>query len=75
MIGGGRHARVRLEGPDTQIAAAITFLMHTWCPAHGVIPGQTPLLLRRVRLFPDVPEHLVVTDIHLPIEEKPQHDV
>ncbi|WP_291162293.1 AraC family transcriptional regulator [Gemmatimonas sp. UBA7669] len=75
MIGGGRHARLRLEGPDSQIGAAVTFLTHTWCPAHEVIPGQTPLLLRRVRLFPDVPEHLVVTDIHLPIEEKPQHDV
>lgn len=75
VIGGGRYARLRLEGPDSQIGAAVTFLTHTWCPAHEVIPGQTPLLLRRVRLFPDVPEHLVVTDIHLPIEEKPQHDV
>jgi AraC family transcriptional regulator len=75
MIGGGRHARLRLEGPDTHIAAAVTFLMHTWCPAHAVIPGPTPLLLRRLRLFPDVPEHLVVTDIHLPIEEKVPHGV
>ena len=71
MIGGGRYVRLRLEGPDTQLTSAIAFLMHTWCPAHGVVVGETPLLLRRIRLFPDVPEHLAVTDIHLPIEERP----
>jgi AraC family transcriptional regulator len=69
-IGGGLHARLRLEGPDRLLEPAISFLLHTWCAAHGVAPRHAPLLLRRVRLFPDVPEHLAVTDIHLPIHTR-----
>lgn len=67
LIGDGRYVRLRLEGPDALLGAAIMFLQHTWCPAQGLRPRHAPVLLRRVRLFPDVPEHLAVTDIHLPI--------
>jgi len=70
IIGGGHYVRLRLEGPNSLLEPAISFLLETWCPAHAVIPRNAPLLLRRVRLFPDVPEHLSVTEIHLPIHTR-----
>ena len=46
---------------------AARFLYAIWLPASGEEPRDFPLYARRVRFFPDVPEHEAITDLHLPV--------
>jgi AraC family transcriptional regulator len=65
----GRYARLRLEGSDALIGPAIECLRDVWCAARAVSPASGPVLLRRVRLYPDVAEHDACSDLYLPLSD------
>jgi AraC family transcriptional regulator len=67
VIPGGRCAFVRHVGTEEALFQAVAYLYATWLPASGEEPRDFPLFLRRVQLFPDVPEHEAVTEIFLPL--------
>lgn len=69
-----RYARVRLEGPDALIGPAIACVRDLWCPARDERPASAPVLLRRVllrrlRLYPDVAEQDACSDLCFPLSE------
>jgi AraC family transcriptional regulator len=66
-IPAGRCAVLRHVGSDDTLAASIHYLYSTWLPKSGEEPRDFPLFARRVRFFPDVPEHEALTEIYLPI--------
>ncbi len=66
-IPAGRCAVLRHVGSDDTLGAAIRYLYSTWLPKSGEEPRDFPLFARRVRFFPDVPEHEAVTEIYLPV--------
>lgn len=66
-IPGGRCAVLRHVGSEDTLPESIGFLYRTWLPQSGEEPRDFPLFLRRVRFFPDVPEHEAVVDVFLPI--------
>jgi AraC family transcriptional regulator len=67
VIPGGRCAVLRHTGPDDDIGAGFHFLYATWLPESGEELGDFPCFLYRVNLFPDVPEHELITDIYVPL--------
>lgn len=66
-IPAGRCAVLRHVGSDDTLGAAIHYLYSTWLPKSGEEPRNFPLFVRRVRFFPDVPEHEALTELYLPI--------
>lgn len=66
-INGGRCAVIRHVGSDGNIRAAITYLYSDWLNQSGEELRDAPLFFERVKFFPDVPEHQVITDIYLPL--------
>ena len=72
VIGGtiprGRCAVLRHVGSGDTFGATFKYLYSEWLPRSGEEPRDFPLFLRRVRFFPDVPEHEAVTDVYLPLK-------
>lgn len=66
-IPGGRCAVLRHVGSDDTLGDSVRYLYAEWLPASGEEPRDFPLYVKRVRFFPDVPEHEAVTDIFLPL--------
>jgi AraC family transcriptional regulator len=66
-IPGGRCARLRYVGSDDGMAEALTFLYAQWLPQSGEEAREFPLFLQRVRLPPEVPEHLSEIDFYWPL--------
>jgi len=66
-IPAGRCARLRHLGPDNHLGDSIEYLYTHWLPASGEELRDFPCFLHRVDLFPDVPEHEIITDIYLPL--------
>jgi AraC family transcriptional regulator len=64
---GCRCARMRHVGSDETLAGAINFLYGTWLPGSGEEPGDSPLFIQRLQLFPDVTEGAAAVDIFLPL--------
>lgn len=71
VIPGGRCAVLRVVGAGDDVEPAALFLYRDWLPASGEEPRDFPLYCRRVTLYPDVPEHEVVTDLYLPLTGRP----
>lgn len=67
LIPGGRCARLRHVGPEEGLREAIAHLLGRWMPESGEARRDFPVYLRRVRFFPDVPEHEAVTEVFLPL--------
>ena len=67
-IPAGRCAVLRHVGSDDGFAETFRWLYSEWLPESGEEPRDFPLFLRRVRFFPDVPEHEAVTDVFLPLK-------
>ena len=67
-IPAGRCAVLRHVGSDDHLHAAIAHMYAQWLPHSGEEPGDFPLFVRRVRFYPDVPEHEAVVDIFLPLK-------
>lgn len=70
-IPAGRCARLRHTGDDSALGAALAFLMREWLPASGETRGDFPLFFQRVSFPPFVAPHEAITDIHLPLRDRP----
>jgi AraC family transcriptional regulator len=66
-IPGGRCAVLTHVGSDDNLADTAQFLYAEWLPQSGEEPRDFPLYFRRVKFFPDVPEHEAVTEVFLPL--------
>lgn len=64
---GGRCARLRHVGPDEGLGERVRYLYGQWLPQSGQVLRDFPIVLQRLRFFPDVAEHEAVTDIFLPL--------
>ena len=67
IIPAGRCAVLRHIGSDDNLHQSISYLYSQWLPQSGEEPRDFPLYLQRIHLFPDVPEHEVITDVFLPL--------
>lgn len=68
VIPAGRCALLRHVGPEEGFVRALEYLYAEWLPRSGEELRDFPPFCRRVRFFPDVPEHEAVTEIFLPLE-------
>jgi AraC family transcriptional regulator len=69
-IAGGRCAALRHRGADAALFETVRWLRERWLPTSGERLRAAPLVLQRLRLFPEVPEAEAVTDVFLPLEPK-----
>jgi AraC family transcriptional regulator len=65
-IPGGRCATLRHFGSNGTLGDAVSTLRR-WLQLSGETLRDFPLILHRIQLFPDVPEHEAVTDVMLPL--------
>jgi AraC family transcriptional regulator len=68
-IPAGRCAILRQVGSEAGLGAAVAFLYAEWLPRSGEALRDFPLVLQRVRFFPEVPEDETVIDIFLPLKQ------
>jgi AraC family transcriptional regulator len=68
-IPAGKCAVIRHIGSDDSIGAVVNFLYSNWLPNSSFQLRDFPIFFERVRFFPEVAEHEMVTDVYLPIEE------
>jgi DNA gyrase inhibitor GyrI len=57
---------LRHVGSNGTLGDAVSTLRR-WLDSSGETPRDGPLILHRVQLFPDVPEHEALTDVMLPL--------
>ncbi|MFZ2450908.1 MAG: AraC family transcriptional regulator [Methylovulum miyakonense] len=69
IIPGGRCAVVRHLGPHEAMDDKIRFLYGIWLPESNEELRDFPCFFHYLNLFPDVPEHELITDIYLPLKE------
>ena len=67
IIPDGRCAVLRHIGPNSNIGESVHYLYAHWLPESGEELRDFPCFFHRVNLFPDVPEHEMITDIFLPL--------
>lgn len=67
-IPGGRCALLRHSGSHNEIDAKVHYLYGEWLPASGEELRDFPCYFHYINLFPDVPEHELITDIYLPLK-------
>ncbi len=67
IIPGGRCVRHRHHGSRDDIDAKIYYLYGQWLPDSGEELRDFPCYFHYLNLFPEVPEHELVTDIYLPL--------
>lgn len=63
----GRCALLTHAGAEATLGQSVSFLYTNWLPASGERVRDFPLFFKRVKFFPDVPEHEAVVEIYLPI--------
>ena len=68
VIPAGRCAVLRHIGANENIGASVRYLYAQWLPDSGEELRDFPCYFHRVTLFPDVPEHEMITDIYLPLK-------
>lgn len=68
IIPAGECAVLRHTGTDAQLGNVVRFLYNDWLPQSERNLRDFPLFFQRISLFPDVPEHLMVTDVFLPLQ-------
>lgn len=61
----GKAAYLRVIGKESNVAPAIGWLYQTWLPTSGEKPRTFPLVLQRVKFFPEVAEDQTIVDILL----------
>jgi AraC family transcriptional regulator len=67
VIPGGRCALLRHTGSDDTLGNTVRYLYADWLPQSGEELRDFPAYLRRLKFFPDVPEHEAVTEVFLPL--------
>lgn len=68
QIPAGPCAMLRHTGSDEQLSAAVQYLYSVWLDEAGAELRDFPLFFERISFFPDVPQHLAITDIYLPLK-------
>jgi AraC family transcriptional regulator len=68
LIPGGRCALVRHLGSRDAMDEKVHYLYGKWLPASGEELRDFPCFFHYVNLFPEVPEHELITDIYLPLK-------
>lgn len=71
FIPGGRCAVLRHVGSDDALAERLDYLYASWLPESREELRDFPPFLQRVSFFPDVAEHEAVTDIFVPLRDRP----
>jgi len=64
----GRCAVVRHEGSPDQIAGSVYHLYRNWLPHSGEEPRDFPVYFHYINLKGTIPEHELLTDVHLPLK-------
>jgi AraC family transcriptional regulator len=67
-IPGGRCAVVRHRGSPDHIAGSVYHLYRNWLPLSGEEPRDFPVYFHYVNLKGEIPEHELLTDVHLPLK-------
>ncbi|MFZ6777259.1 AraC family transcriptional regulator [Undibacterium sp. Ji83W] len=68
LIPAGECAVLRHTGSDAELGNVVRFLYNHWLPQSERNLRDFPLFFQRISFFPDVPEHLMVTDVFLPLQ-------
>ena len=68
VIPGGRCALLRHTGSSDNLGDSIRNLYSQWLPSSGEELRDFPCFVHRVNLFPEAPEHELITDIYLPLK-------
>jgi AraC family transcriptional regulator len=68
QIPGGRCAVIRHCGSHDLMDAKVHYLYAQWLPDSGEELRDFPCYFHYINLFPDVPEHALITDIYLPLK-------
>lgn len=63
-------ARLRCLGSWDLLGPAMRQFYSHWLPKSDFMPDSFPMFVHRVNLFPEVPEHELITDIYLPVLKK-----
>ena len=66
-IPSGTYAQLVHKGSDDGLACQIRYLYGEWAPQSGYELADFPIVLKRVLRFPDVPAHLALTEVYLPL--------
>lgn len=66
-IPSGRCAVLRHVGSDTGLGQSIHYLYSHWLEQSAETLRDYPCFIKRVTFYPDVAEHEMITDIHLPL--------
>ena len=67
QIPAGRCAVVRHVGSDIELGDLVEYLYSSWLPESNESLRDFPCYFERIRFFPDVPEHEMITDVYLPL--------
>ncbi|ERE06033.1 AraC family transcriptional regulator [Pseudogulbenkiania ferrooxidans] len=67
QIPGGRCAVARHAGSHHNLGDTIWYLYREWLPASGEALRDFPVYFHYLNLASDTPEHLLLTDVHLPL--------
>ena len=67
QIPGGRCAVARHHGSHHNLGDTIWYLYREWLPASGEALRDFPVYFHYLNLASDTPEHLLLTDVHLPL--------
>jgi AraC family transcriptional regulator len=70
VIPGGRCALVRHLGNHDRIGECAYYLYREWLPGSGEELRDFPLFFHYLNLVSDTPEHELVTDVYLPIQQR-----
>ncbi len=68
VIPGGRCAVVRHLGSPDDISGSVYHLYRNWLPQSGEELRDFPVFFHYINLRADTPEHLLLTDVHLPLK-------
>ncbi len=68
VIPEGRCAVIRHKGSHDQMDSKIHYLYCDWLPESGETLRDFPCFFHYINLFPEVPEHDLITDIYLPFK-------
>ena len=67
ILPAGRCAVVRHTGPDASLFATVNWLFRDWLPASGESLRDVPIVVQRLSIGSDGPDHLARADIFLPL--------
>lgn len=67
-LAAGLYACVSIQGGDHLLEHAVRWLLHHWLPTQSYALADAPLLLQRLRFFPDVPSDQAESVLMLPLQ-------